>query len=89
MGPEYATSVPLVSMNSISKGFFGECGRCAVFESGACVFLLESGAAAGGGGEAGGHPQQQVRSTPFHPTIPTPCFAGAAATWSASISPRR
>ncbi|PRW60642.1 alanine aminotransferase 2 [Chlorella sorokiniana] len=27
MGPEYATSVPLVSMNSISKGFYGECGR--------------------------------------------------------------
>ena len=27
MGPEYSSSVPLVSMNSISKGFFGECGR--------------------------------------------------------------
>jgi hypothetical protein len=27
MGPEYSRSVPLVSMNSISKGFFGECGR--------------------------------------------------------------
>lgn len=29
MEPDLATSVPLVSMNSISKGFFGECGRCA------------------------------------------------------------
>lgn len=29
MGPDFATTVPLVSMNSISKGFFGECGRCA------------------------------------------------------------
>ena len=28
MGPELASSVALVSMNSISKGFFGECGRC-------------------------------------------------------------
>ena len=27
MGPEYSSSVALVSMNSISKGFFGECGR--------------------------------------------------------------
>lgn len=27
MGPEFSTTVPLVSMNSISKGFFGECGR--------------------------------------------------------------
>lgn len=27
MGPEYKDSVALVSMNSISKGFFGECGR--------------------------------------------------------------
>ncbi|PSC68925.1 alanine aminotransferase 2 [Micractinium conductrix] len=27
MGPELASSVALVSMNSISKGFFGECGR--------------------------------------------------------------
>lgn len=26
MGPAY-DSVPLVSLNSISKGFFGECGR--------------------------------------------------------------
>lgn len=28
MEPALATSVPLVSLNSISKGFFGECGRC-------------------------------------------------------------
>ncbi|KAL4426056.1 hypothetical protein ABPG77_007852 [Micractinium sp. CCAP 211/92] len=27
MGPEYSKEVMLVSMNSISKGFFGECGR--------------------------------------------------------------
>lgn len=27
MGDDCTTSVPLVSMNSISKGFFGECGR--------------------------------------------------------------
>ncbi|KAL4421585.1 hypothetical protein ABPG75_010876 [Micractinium tetrahymenae] len=27
MGPEYSGHVPLVSMNSISKGYFGECGR--------------------------------------------------------------
>ena len=28
MGPEY-DDVPLVSMHSTSKGFVGECGRCA------------------------------------------------------------
>lgn len=27
MGPEYSKEVLLVSMNSISKGYFGECGR--------------------------------------------------------------
>ena len=34
MGEEYSNSVLLVSLNSISKGFYGECGRWGLFRTG-------------------------------------------------------
>jgi len=84
MGPEYSTSVPLVSMNSISKGFFGECGRCAALccqlRALTCLGLWRIRA----------YDPQHSAPRNAHPPSPLSLksSAGAAATWSASTSLR-